>query len=191
MRKGNVTILACILAIALAAAGAGMGTMAWFSSEAESLGNTFTAGTLKLKLSDPRASIHVPYVFTNMAPGDTVSGTIIAGNRGSLAGDLYGRCSYTETNDPYPESDLGIALLVIDFQVDGVQVPSVIGMTLKDFCVPYPAWDSYGILTASAVRTFYLEIEFDPGAGNEYQGDGVSVDFEFYLNQIGAPAPVA
>ncbi len=32
MKKGNVTILASILAIALVAAGVGAGTMAWFST---------------------------------------------------------------------------------------------------------------------------------------------------------------
>jgi len=42
MKKGNVTILASILAIALVAAGVGAGTMAWFSDT-----ETTTIGQIK------------------------------------------------------------------------------------------------------------------------------------------------
>jgi len=66
MKKGNVTILASILAIALVAAGVGAGTMAYFSDTEKSIGNTFTSGILDM---EKVSFAHV--AFDNWKPGDT------------------------------------------------------------------------------------------------------------------------
>lgn len=86
MRKGNMTILASILAIAFVAAGVGMGTMAYFS-ETEGAAITFTAGTVDLQLSkDFGASWHNGLTFnlpTNWAPGDDYAIEIWLRNMGT------------------------------------------------------------------------------------------------------------
>lgn len=186
MRKANMTILASIIAIALVAMGVGAGSMAWFSSEASSEGNTFTAGTLTLTLEESGTS---PIIYIDMAPGEYAEGTITLTNGGSLVGDLYGRCEYTLTDGGVGNTvDLAEALIVTEFRIAGQLVGS--GMTLADFCSPYPEWDTYiPDLGPSASVPLYLKVQFDPNAGNDYQGDSVSLDIEFYLNQIGAPAP--
>jgi len=80
MKKGNVTILASILAITLVAAGVGAGTMAWFSATAVTSGSsTFTAGELKIEVTDN--SFHTP---TNWAPGDTATFTFTVRNTGNI-----------------------------------------------------------------------------------------------------------
>lgn len=73
MRKGNVTILASVLAIALVAAGVGMGTMAWFS-DTKVAGPTITTGNVNLKLSKTHGGSYEDtqeFAFPEgFAPGD-------------------------------------------------------------------------------------------------------------------------
>lgn len=84
MRKGNMTILASVIAIALVAAGVGMGTMAFFSDTETSTGNTFTAGKIDLVLDMWDGEKYVEYNGVNMQvfdvedlkPGDSGEVTI-------------------------------------------------------------------------------------------------------------------
>jgi hypothetical protein len=81
MKKGNVTILASILAIALVAAGVGAGTMAWFSTEKVSAGNTvFTAGIMAMESLDAG-----PFTTpTGWKPGDSFTVTFVLHNTGNI-----------------------------------------------------------------------------------------------------------
>jgi predicted ribosomally synthesized peptide with SipW-like signal peptide len=112
MKKGNVTILASILAIALVAAGVGAGTMAWFSATAVTSGSsTFTAGELKIEVTDN--SFHTPL---NWAPGDTATFTFTVRNIGNidikymLARDT----GYTHNDHNGDGSDLANAILITE-----------------------------------------------------------------------------
>jgi predicted ribosomally synthesized peptide with SipW-like signal peptide len=73
MKKGKITIFASIFIMTLVAAGASVGTQAYFS-ETEAAAITFTAGTVNLRLSkDSGASWHDGLSFSlpsNWAPGD-------------------------------------------------------------------------------------------------------------------------
>ena len=81
MKKGNVTILASILAIALVAAGVGAGTMAWFSTEKVSAGNTvFTAGIMAMESLDAG-----PFTTPDgWKPGDSFTVTFVLHNKGTI-----------------------------------------------------------------------------------------------------------
>lgn len=59
-------------------------TRAYFSDSAINSSNTFTAGTLDLKLNDSDSTSAV-WALSNMAPGDAVTATINLKNTGSLA----------------------------------------------------------------------------------------------------------
>jgi len=73
MKKGNVTILASILAIALVAAGVGAGTMAWFSAGPVTAG-PFTMNTATMSMNLVEAG---PYTFTDLVPGQAFGPIVI------------------------------------------------------------------------------------------------------------------
>lgn len=90
MKKGNLTILASVLAIALVATAIGMGTMAYFSDIATVTGNTFTAGYLDVKISRTydgtyKNDLNGIWVSpSNWAPGDTFDGYVYFRNDGNV-----------------------------------------------------------------------------------------------------------
>lgn len=111
-------------------------TTAYFSDTETSTGNTFTAGTLDLTLEE---SDGVPITLTNMAPGDSASGTITVQNSGtgSMAGKLYATSNYVEsdggdTSAPdgeginMTEDEVAKMLLITDFTADGDNILSQI-----------------------------------------------------------------
>ncbi|MDI6826781.1 MAG: TasA family protein [Candidatus Aenigmarchaeota archaeon] len=76
----NTRILASLMVIGLVATAMGMGTYAYFYDIETSTGNTFTAGTLDLKVDGKDD----PYVFvfsiSNAKPGDSGSHTFTTHN---------------------------------------------------------------------------------------------------------------
>ena len=198
MRKGNMTILASILAIILVAIGVGAGTMAYFSDTETSSGNQFTAGTIDLTLG---AMTGVSFPLSNMKPGDIISGSVTVQNTGTLAGKLYGRTTYTEADaTPNPSPDKTADEFADKLKVTSWEDPTMTGpvnpaMILKALALQTGVavstfsgtWMPYGTLASSASGTFDMTIEFDTAAGNDYQGDGIAVKFEYLLVQTNHP----
>jgi len=89
MNKGNVTILASILAIVLVATGVGAGTMAWFSTIPATAG-TYTMSAAEMKMEVTTGT----YTFEKLVPGKAFGPiTIDIKNTGTmdinyLGGDL-------------------------------------------------------------------------------------------------------
>jgi len=91
MRKGNMTILASVLAIALVATAIGMGTMAYFNETVLAEGNTFTAGHLDIKLSATATGGYTSGPIAgfwstpaNWAPGETYTRRLYFRNDGNV-----------------------------------------------------------------------------------------------------------
>mgnify|MGYP000044055549 CR=1 FL=1 len=92
------TLIAIILVGAVSAL-VGAGTYAYFFDTADSTGNTFTAGTLDLKISDgdePYAdSVYGTWSMSNMKPGDECWGRILLKREGNIPADhLEITCDY-------------------------------------------------------------------------------------------------
>ena len=111
--KKNMTILASILAIALVAAGVGAGTLAWFSDTETSTGNSFTAGTMDIKVGgeDDGGTVWT-FTETNMKPGTAGSHTFVVTNAGTIPGTLSIEVINISndggtTPEPEPTPDLG------------------------------------------------------------------------------------
>lgn len=103
MRK----ILIALLGVLLVAALAGAGTFAYFSDTETSEDNSFTAGTLDLVVG---GGASLPFVFENIAPGDSDTDYDGLKNSGSIAGELDIVMSATNNNDngqEEPENDQG------------------------------------------------------------------------------------
>ncbi len=202
MKKILFTVMAVVLCLGLMGA-----AFAYFSDTETSSGNTFTAGTVDLNITG-QTSI----TLTNMAPGASASGNITVTNVGTLAGSLYATSWYVTADlDPNPTPDMiddAVAkmLLITAFTADTFdilgQIPDVdadsritvydmvndpSGAVLPD----YPAspgetgkWFSYDAdMTVSENHTYALTVQFDTAAGNDYQGDGITLTFEFLLTQ--------
>ena len=83
----NKKILASIVVIALMASALGIGTYAVLSDNETSVGNSFTAGTLDLKINGADTNV-VAFTVTNMRPGNQPKNTFVLSNAGSLNGVL-------------------------------------------------------------------------------------------------------
>ncbi|MEW6769866.1 MAG: TasA family protein [Bacillota bacterium] len=114
-------LLLLTLALLLVAGMAGAGTFAYFTDTETSTGNTFTAGTLDLKIKDGGSNwndgIVAEWSMSNMIPGVTTAyGSIDLKEVGSLTADhLKITCSYTVDDTPDVESDSNWATTGDDF----------------------------------------------------------------------------
>ena len=81
------TIIRSLLIVVAVAAIAGGATYSYFSDTETSNANTFTAGTLDLKLNGADAPVTV-FNVTNMRPGNQPLGQVKLKNAGSIAGNL-------------------------------------------------------------------------------------------------------
>lgn len=195
-------IILSLAMIVLTIAGVTSATMAYFSDTATSSGNTFTAGTLDLTLGESGGA---PISLINMQPGDTGSGTITVTNAGSLAGWLGAKSSYVEADGAPNPTDMNAnntanMLLVTAFTADTVDMlgaipdvnsdgrKTVYDMVNDPSAVPPPhaggSWYSYdNNMIVGESHVYALTVQFDPNAGNAYQGDGITWTFEFLLDQ--------
>jgi len=195
-------IILSLAMIVLTIAGVTSATMAYFSDTATSTGNTFTAGTLGLTLDETGT---IPINLTNMQPGDIESGSMTVENTGSLPGWLGIRSSYVEADNNTGADNVGPnttakMLLVTAFTADGNNrwsaIPDVDNdgrITVYDMVNDTTAvapphagglWYSYDDnMTVDESHVYAMTVQFDPNAGNAYQGDGITWTFEFLLDQ--------
>ena len=110
MRKILISMLAIFLVIGLV----GAGTLAWFQDTETSTGNTFTAGTLDLKIRDQDEAfgdgVTATWTATNMAPGDSwnfLTESVRLDAQGTITPDhLEITCDYSVTEEvPQTEAD--------------------------------------------------------------------------------------
>jgi predicted ribosomally synthesized peptide with SipW-like signal peptide len=105
--------LVAIVLIGIVVTLVGAGTFAYFSDAGRSYDNTFTAGTLDLKVSHSSAGpwsdgVSGTWTLSNMKPGDeTSTASVFFKNFGSIGSNtLEITCSYTVTEEvPQTESD--------------------------------------------------------------------------------------
>jgi len=106
----NKKILASIMVIGILALAMGYGTYSYFSSTKTSTGNTFTAGTLNLQLSNDNTTWGNDVTATwaspsGWAPGDNVTSKIYLRNTGSVAAEAF-YAWWHNLADPYGLSNV-------------------------------------------------------------------------------------
>lgn len=162
-------LLISILSIAVASALIGTGTYSYFSDPETSSGNTFTAGTLDLRLSNDGTNYYNDPTWdliscVNMAPGDEVSaGFLYFLNYGTLDGKVKVNIDYTENDDPADEYSW------YEYSVasagSGMEVGS--NAFAKHLWVTYASWDN--VYPANIVYYWALQI-----VDEAYSGDWAS-----------------
>jgi predicted ribosomally synthesized peptide with SipW-like signal peptide len=189
------------------------GAFAFFSDTETSSGNTFTAGTLDLKIKDGSmfwsdGISTAEWHLSNMKPGDTypehssMYGSIDFKNTGSIYADhIEITCSYTIVDPPGPESDIdGTSADAMAGEMIITTMDYVFNATVVD-CLPLITdangngyKDLYDLqaggvddlpLMQSGVQQARLDmiLQFNPLAGNDYQGDTLNLTMIFTLNQ--------
>jgi len=203
----NKKIALSLLSIVSALVIVGGATFAFFSSSATSESNLFGAGDLVLQLDDVNESTPVGTVTASIgasdfAPGADVDGFISLHNDGSIGiAEVEFGATVTETNDGGAASNLADVLL-LKVEVDtntgtnGVcDTPSditaamdlAVGNNDGTLRLSELDGDVYDAITPGlapgVTRDLCINVEFESTAGDEYQNDAISVDFDFTGNQ--------
>jgi len=180
-------ILLSLGVIAIVAVGAIGATRAYFTDTAAISGNNFTAGTLAIQIdSDASGSRQVwsdgfaapAGMFTNLKPGDSKSQILDIKNSGSVDGNA------TIKFDTTTWSALGDNLnftVTYDGNNDGTFETAVASG-------PLTAWNhnvyQMGALNAGQIASVKVEWSVPTTAGNNIQGQSITLDTTFGLNQV-------
>jgi predicted ribosomally synthesized peptide with SipW-like signal peptide len=202
-------IIPAILTIFIATALVSAGTFAYFSDTETSTGNTFTAGTMDLKLKngdeDWEDGVKATWTLSNMKPGDTRYGYLDLKNVGTISADhLEITCDYTITETPNVESDTNWSNtpddLAKQMNISKMQYLDSVDINLLDMLSDS---DGDGHKTLYDLKHVGIDdIKPPPGIGdankkqvsmtlefldhpknNDFQGDTLTVTFTFTLNQ--------
>ncbi len=177
----NKKLVALVLVTVIAFAAAGVGTMAWFTSQATSEANSFQAGTLSIGTGTGNQFASI--VVNDMAPGLPVhQGTTTLQNNGSLPLKLY-RINASNIID---EGGLD-AVLDVEAFIDGISVYtgklSLLVQENGGFFNP--------IMNIAAGKEMNLElvVTMNESAGNIYQNKQLKCDFTILAAQEEMPLP--
>lgn len=167
------------LAALLAAVGVAVGSGASFTATSANPSNTFAAGTLSILNSKEGVAV---LTASGMRPGDPASlGTVDVQNTGSLSG------AFTLARSNIVDSDAGNPMsaklnLVVkdcgDFSA-GTPTCDVGDPTKYSGTIAAMGSVALGTFAANEKHRYEFAVTFDVSAGNAYQGDTSSVQFDW------------
>ena len=178
-------ILAGIVVVGILALAIGWGTYSYFSDTETSSGNTFSAGTLDLKVNGIDDPLPVFFNVGNVKPGDSGSVSIQLSNTGSLTGEAILKFTNVVDNPgttPEPEilPDMGELSenLCIMIYVDSREVgPAGPLAMIADQPI------HLGPLGPGQSISLTIKWHIPSGVGSVIMGDIVTFDIEFSLVQ--------
>ena len=192
----KLTVVAVL--VALVGVAANSGTLAVFTDAPPSTNNTFTTGTLDLKLSDNNEtdldSVSTSVTFTAMAPGDTVTDRLVPNNTGSLALRYAVSASATNADSKGLKDQLVLTIKTIDVTTPGTPCDNFDGTQLYTGDVDSPAGKLVGdnaqgaqagdrTLAATASETLCFRVNLPLATGNTFQNATTTVTFTFDAEQ--------
>lgn len=197
----SLSIIGIVAAIAIG------GTVAYFYDTETSTGNTFTAGTLDLKIIDWNELIWQDGVTTtwqavDMKPGDEFLFPVefvglgrtgsITPNHLEITSDYLineNDCLEPETNCANSPDDMAKQMVITRFLYNGVEyLPSIQDVDLDGkktfYDLKQVPVDNLPIPPlADGQQNFRLSVKFAETAGNDFQGDTFDLTMIFTLNQ--------
>ena len=204
MKKILVLTITALMVMVLV----GGGTWAYFNDTEASADNSLTAGTLDLNIDGGNTAV-TTFSVTGKAPGDSGNGSTTLANAGNLIGELdVAFSAITNTGGTSGEfgdssGDLGAVVQIavyVDVDSSGTWTSGDIGLKSDGTtynhptALDYAVIDNYGSDTFNAVETMAASASDDivilwqipTSAGNSIQGDSVSFDVTFTLEQADA-----
>lgn len=185
-------ILSSLLTISLVTVIGVAATKAYFSDAETSTENTFTAGTMDLKLNGNN-SVTATWAMSSMKPGDSVSATINLTNMGSINADhveINSVANIITDATPLAAIPLDKKLEITALSYDGVsKLPDIVdsnGNGYKDLDdLESTVLDNLNAPASSggSTKALTMTVSFRTDAGNEYQGDSDKMSMAFALNQ--------
>ena len=206
----NKKMLLSILMIGMVATVAGAGTWASFSDTGTSSGNTMTAGTLDMVLANNNDDFSDDVIATwaspaGFKPGDNISSVLKFSNNGTV--DSHHIWFYLEGVNHASNGDssnLMNAIIITDLheRFNGVTtgnqattLATQVGdhdniLTLAEFCSSaYYTFDDQStdddVIAAGNQEDYdlFINFQFSPAAGNEYQGDSCTFNMKTVATQ--------
>jgi spore coat-associated protein N len=166
------------LAALLAAAAVAVGSGASFSASSANPNNTFAAGTLSILNSKEGLAV---LTASNMKPGDSATGTVDVQNSGLLSGVFtLSRSNIVDSDGSNPLS-AKLNLVVKDCGDFSSGTPTCDVGDPQKYSGTISAMGSValGTFAASEKHRYEFAATFDSSAGNAYQGDSSSVQFDW------------
>jgi spore coat-associated protein N len=166
------------LAALVAAAAVAVGSGAAFTASSANPSNTFAAGTLSILNSKEGLAV---LTASNMKPGDSATGTVDVKNTGSLSGVFaLSRSSIVDSDGSNPLS-AKLNLVVKDCGNFSSGTPTCDVGDPQKYSGTISAMGSValGTFAASEEHRYEFAVTFDSSAGNAYQGDSSSVQFDW------------
>jgi hypothetical protein len=167
------------LAALLAAGAMTLGSGAAFTASSANPSNTFAAGTLSILNSKDGVAV---LTASGMKPGDSANGTVDAENSGSLSGVFTLAKSDVVDSDAANPLSAKLTLVVTDCGAFGADAPTCgDGDDVQRYSGAVSGMGSValGTFAAGEKHRYDFAVTFDASAGNAYQGDGSSVQFDW------------
>jgi len=187
-------ILGLTIAFMLLIGMGGIGTWAYFLDTETSTGNVLAAGTLDLKTDDVDG-VTQTFLATNMAPGDSVSGSITLKNTGSVAGaslDLvfsYGDSDYSPNPAPMTADATAAVIEVTTLNYDGFPLLGSVSDGNSNLYIDIQDLKNAdlsgqtGIGASGGTTDFSITVQLRAGTSSDFQSDGITITITFTLNQ--------
>lgn len=178
--------LGALLTLLLAAA-AVVGSGADFTASSANPSNTFASGTLTIANSKEGTAV---LAATNLKPGGTAAvGTVDIENTGSLSGAFtLSRTTPVDSDGSNPLSGK-LNITVVDCGTfsgstaptcgDGDDVTKYSGGTIAQMGTAGHLISGLGTYAADEQHRYQFTVQLDGSAGNPYQGDSSSVEFDW------------
>jgi spore coat-associated protein N len=162
----------------IAAVAVAVGSSASFTASSANPSNTFAAGTLSILNSKEGLAV---LTASGMKPGDSATGTVDVQNTGSLSGAFsLSRSNIVDSDGANPLS-AKLNLVVKDCGDFSLGTPTCDAGDPQKYSGTIAAMGStaLGTFVASEKHRYEFAVTFDSGAGNAYQGDNSSVQFDW------------
>ena len=183
-------IFLALLGIGLLATLAGMASLAVFTDSAAVDGNTFTTGTVDISTAPTTALV----TFSDMAPGDTVTNSLVATNAGSLQLRYAITSSATNTDAKGLKDQLVLTIKTIDVTTPGTPCDNFDGTQLYTGDLDSTAGALVGsnaqgaqagdrTLNATASETLCFRVDLPLATGNAFQNATTTATFTFDAEQ--------
>jgi len=177
--------LGALLTLLLAAA-AVVGSGADFTASSANPANTFAAGTLSILNSKEGTAV---LTATNLRPGNSSTGTVDIQNTGGLSGAFtLSRTAPVDSDAVNPLSSK-LDLTVVDCGTfvgataptcgDGDDVSKYSAGTIAQMGTTGHLVTALGTYAANEQHRYQFTVQLDSSAGNAYQGDNSSVEFDW------------